>query len=209
MLRARTEASHGVLAIWLPIYLGAGAVGVLLAALLSAPGQSLETGTPTRGDIGLSKGSGPFVYAHEIALGGLNDATSLPVSLPQSEVANAKNVSHVWVTDDEGVDVQRVAIEFANREGTVTVIWQPQQYEDARAEFQAFVKEGHATATILEASQSPILVISPGTDSLKSNPAYVEVAQNGVDVNLYSDDYQVDELVAAVRSILKESGTDG
>jgi len=82
------------------------------------------------------------------------------------------------------------------------MVMKPTEMTDPVANFKSFIGSGMATARIDEGPDGPTLVIEPGTDSVKSNPAWVEYFEGKVEVSLYSKDIGTSDLLS-IASTLK------
>ena len=81
------------------------------------------------------------------------------------------------------------------------IIFAPAHYINARAHFEKFITQNHATAVIGHVHKHPALVIAPNTDACGSNPAVVEFDHKGIDVTIYSGSYGTDTLLAIANSL--------
>ncbi len=86
--------------------------------------------------------------------------------------------------------------------GEVTIMMWPNHYPDVMAYFEDWIARNTAKAEIVQVGSAPGLVIHAGTDEDASNPAWVEVVANGIDINLYSYKHSTDELLRLVGTMI-------
>lgn len=120
----------------------------------------------------------PLLGGQQIPLAGAASAVGFSVPLPDTPVASQENLTATWAV----ISRQQVALVFD--QGKVTTTLQPADYKDPASEYQAFISDNNAQAAIGKVAGQPALVITPGTDYYKTNPAWVEFDLNGIDVNI-------------------------
>jgi hypothetical protein len=135
-----------------------------------------------------------------MSLPGASAAVNLPV--PQANVPFARpgELSRVWVVRS----TRQVALVYGA--GNVTVMMAPALYGDPKAEFTRFLHENHAKAALGSVNGSVALVIAPRSDATRSNPAWVEFDNHGVDVNVVSATHGPAILMAVARSLAADGG---
>jgi hypothetical protein len=107
-------------------------------------------------------------------------AVSFPVPQPNVTAAGPDNLTRVWADRKS----QQVALVYGG--GDVTVIMARALYSDPRTEFSRFLRENHAKARLGSVDGNVALVISPDSDAKGSNPAWVELDDAGLDINVVS-----------------------
>jgi hypothetical protein len=122
----------------------------------------------------------PLPLAHRMSLSAASRAVRWPVPQAHTAIAGPRNLTTVWVDKH----ARQVALVYGN--GDVTITMAPATYRDRMAAFSTFRRENHATTKIGSIDGSVALVISPRTDSRRSNPAWVEFDENGIDINVVS-----------------------
>ncbi|MGH7868647.1 MAG: hypothetical protein ACREP9_13715, partial [Candidatus Dormibacteraceae bacterium] len=137
----------------------------------------------------------PFINEQKATIAGARAAVSFPVLLPNAAPASQSNLTQVWVDHEQ----HQVALVYSR--GKLTVMMWPATYTDPTREFRTFIAENHATAAIVRMNRQPALVIQPHTDTLHSNPAWVEFERNGIDINIVSSSYGTDALLAVADSM--------
>ncbi len=123
-----------------------------------------------------------------------------PLSFPNTPDANAQTLDAVW----ENKDLQQVALEYGSGK-TITISMLPALYPDPHAELQDQVDLGISQASLTKVNGAPTLVVQPDTDYYKTNPAWVRIISNGVDINIYSTSYGVDTLLDVANSLAPTS----
>jgi hypothetical protein len=83
----------------------------------------------------------------------------------------------------------------------VSVTMSPAVCADPQTHFSVFVRESHASSRVRSIRPYVALIISPHTDPCRSNPAWVEFDDHGVDTNVVSASRDTAALVAIARSI--------
>jgi hypothetical protein len=143
--------------------------------------------------------SQPFVNEQETTVAAAQAAVGFTVPMPNAAAANPGNLTQTWLDNDQ----PQVALEFDG--GKLTIMMGPASYQDPTTEFKTFIAENNATDSVENVNGQPALVIQPGTDAPKSNPAWVEFDQNGTDINIVSESYGTDTLLAVANSMLQSS----
>lgn len=133
---------------------------------------------------------------------------TFPVILPAADVANASQLTGVWVARYTSDDSQ-VALEFD--EGAVSILENPlanpkpdailARYQDVAATMNETI--GRTVFSIVTVGTTPVLVAQPNSDGYKSNPASVELAIGSLDVVMTSHTYSVDQLFSVAESLLQ------
>ena len=67
--------------------------------------------------------------------------------------------------------------------------------------------EKNAEAAVTQVNGQPALVITPDTDPAKTNPAWVKLDLNGIDVNIFSESYSTDQLLTVAATLAQAAGT--
>jgi hypothetical protein len=122
----------------------------------------------------------PPPLAHRMSLASASRAVRRPVPQAHTAIAGPRNLTAVWVDKE----ARQVALVYGN--GDVTITMAPATYGNPKAAFSTFRRENHATTSLGSVDGNVALVISPRTDARRSNPAWVEFDDNGVDVNVVS-----------------------
>ncbi len=136
----------------------------------------------------------PLVGAKKTTLAAAEVGADFVVPVPHSAVASTRNLSAVWLGS-----ARRVALVFSG--GEVSMELAPAAYRHPRQSFETFVSENTARASVQSLGGRPVLVIVPRTDPGRSNPAWVELDWNGVDVNIFSHHYGTRVLLRIAASL--------
>jgi hypothetical protein len=174
---------------------------VSLAAIVKA---TSEPHPVTGGSGQVADGGPPSLTGNEpLLLGGrkttlasAEKAAGYAVELPVSPAAEQRNLTQIWVNR-----LRDVALAFDG--GRVVVTMSPATYRNPAEYFQSFIRQNgrSAKAGIRQVGGRPALVIMPDTDSAKSNPAWVEFDNNGIDTNIYSQRDGTGTLLSIARSM--------
>jgi hypothetical protein len=171
-------------------------IALVVAASLVAAGCG-----NTRPAIATSSGPGgvslarPLPGAGPISLAAARAAISFPVPQPHVAAAGPANLTGIFADRKS----QQVALVYGG--GEVTVMMAPAGYADPRAQFDAFLRENHAKATLGSVDGDVALVISPDSDAHRSNPGWVEFDQDRVDINVVSATRATTVLLKVARSL--------
>jgi hypothetical protein len=127
-------------------------------------------------------------------------SSAVGFAVPQANVAIAppRTLTDVWVAG------RQVALVYQHNE--VTVLISPASHTDPTANFETFIRDPqmlatHVIARLGQIGRNVALIISPHTDACRSNPAWVEFDDRGIDINIYSDTRSTAALFAVARSI--------
>lgn len=100
--------------------------------------------------------------------------------LPSDPEANQDNLTQAWWSPGD----TEVALIFGN-DSKVEILMSPATTDDPSAAYRQTMDQINA-GSIQTVQGQPALVIKPGTDYPGTNPAWVEVMLDGVDINLES-----------------------
>jgi hypothetical protein len=120
---------------------------------------------------------------------------SFAILVPDEAPATRDTLIDVWLDSS----TNRVALEYAG--GDVNIIEAPAAYSDATDYFRSILKDGGARESITSVQGFPALAIEGKTDAFSSNPAWLEVDFDGVDINIYSSVYTVGVLTQIGESL--------
>jgi hypothetical protein len=129
-------------------------------------------------------------------------AVDFPVHAPDVPVAGPRTLTRVWVNEK----TRSLALVYGR--GDVTVMMSPAVYTDPSTKYSLFLRENHATARVGLLGQYVALLISPHTDVCRSNPAWVEFDDHGIDTNIVSATRSPAGLAAVARSIAAQPTVD-
>jgi hypothetical protein len=115
------------------------------------------------------------------------------------ERAAPDTLTRVWL--DQAND--SVALEHSG--GDVSIVESPVAYKDADSYFESIIKDGGATEALTTIQGYPALAIDGKTDVFDSNPSWLEIDFNGVNVNITSDVYAIDTLTTIGASLSESS----
>ena len=101
---------------------------------------------------------------------------------------------HVWVNKQD-----EVALVFDG--GKVTVMMWRAIYRDPVSFFKKSRAGINAKTAIVKVNGHPALVVTPHTDPVNPNPAWVEFDWSGIDVNIVSATYGTSALIAVAASM--------
>ncbi len=119
---------------------------------------------------------------------------SFRIRQPDVPIARSSGLTGVWVDQPNG----QVALVY--RDG-VTIMMAAASYHDPRVEFARFLRENHANAMLGLVGRRVALLIAPHSDATRSNPAWVEFDQGGIDINVVSATHGVASLLEVARSL--------
>jgi hypothetical protein len=147
------------------------------------------------------------VSAEKTTVEGAQATVGYPVPVPSTAAASRANLTHVWVRSSPNMPREdgRVALVFDK--GKVDVLMHRATYERAVHYFQAFIaekdKNGGVSADIGQVNEWPALIIWPGTNDGRSNPAVINFWRGGILISVYSntDAYGTDTLLAIAESM--------
>jgi hypothetical protein len=124
-------------------------------------------------------------------------------SVPESDVSVARpaNLTGVWFSRSS----RAVALVYGS--GDVAVTMARAGYSNPRANFSTFLRENHATAKLITVDGHVALVISPHSDTAKTNSAWVEFDDRGIDINVISATRGTATLLTVAQSIAAHRGT--
>ena len=154
-----------------------GSSGASVAGASAAPASPVQLATP----------SVPLLPGSETSnLTGANKALSFSVLVANDKPASPDTLNRVWL--DQTTD--SVALEYSG--GDVNMVESPVAYEDANSYFESIIKDGGATEALTTVQGYPALAIEGKTDVFDSNPSWLGIDFNGVNVNISSTAYPVD-----------------
>jgi hypothetical protein len=143
----------------------------------------------------------PLPDAHQMSLAAARVAVGIPVHEPHLAVAGLDTLTNVWVNSRS----RSVALVYGR--GDVTVMMSPAVYTDPTTNYSLFLRENHASARVGSVRQYVALIISPHTDACRSNLAWVEFDDQGIDTNIASNTHGTATLVTVARSIAADPST--
>jgi hypothetical protein len=128
--------------------------------------------------------------AEKTTVAGAQAKAGYPVPVPSTPAASPANLTHVWVNGKPIPRKERqVALVFDN--GKVDILMHRATHQSALRYFHAFIaekdKNGGVTAEIGQVNGRSALVIWPGTNYSRSNPAVVIFWRNGVFISISSN----------------------
>jgi hypothetical protein len=157
---------------------------IALVAVLSLAGAGCgQTRPPINTDSsfgGLSLAH-PLIAAHRASIAAAGRAVDFPVPQARTAVAGPATLTAVWVN----TTARQVALVYSG--GDVTVMMALAPYRHPRAAFSRYRRENHATTRLGSVDGNVALVIAPRTDAKRSNPAWIEFDDSGVDINVVSE----------------------
>jgi len=125
---------------------------------------------------------------------------SYAILVPNVEKANESNLSSVWL------DKQGDATALVFGKGEIAILMAPWKDVDSpEAVFEQDVATMHAKTRVETINGDDALVIEPDTDIDASDPAWIELAHDGVDINIESSAYGTDVLLDVARSLTAAS----
>jgi len=127
-----------------------------------------------------------------------NKALSFSVLVADHEPASTDTLTTVLLDRTN----ESVALEYSG--GDVDIVESPAAYRDADSYFEGIIKDGGATEALTTVQGHPALAIDGKTDAFDSNPSWLEIDFNGVNVNITSTALPVDTLIA-IGGSLRES----
>jgi hypothetical protein len=168
------------------------AVVIILSTTCNHPASS-SSGSP-------GKTESPIGDGTRTSLAEAEQASKKPLLLPDTPLANGQVLSEVWS--------QPIFGEFAfvyERDGKRLVV---DEYEatspNPAGAFEEEAALGVADSRIGGVNGRPALITEPRTDNVKSNPADVRFVLHGMEVNVFSDDYSTEQLIALAKSVHAE-----
>jgi hypothetical protein len=202
MLRARPAAGRTrglllVVAAWaITAVLGLVIASTVTGSGPTSAGSARHTGRlPGPGWNGNRYPLGAPGPAEKTTVAGAQAAVGFPVPVPSDPAASQASLTQAWVSTHG----RQVALVFDD--GRVDITMAPAQYQNPLRQFRTFIAENQVTAAIGQVNGQPALVITPGTDASRSNPAYVEFDRDGIDINIWSNTYRTDTLLAIASSM--------
>ena len=188
----RARWAHGFL--WVMVgWVVAVIVGLVVVAAVTR-GHAAPS-AQSAGDLSLPTLAQPFVNGQKTTVADAQAAAGFTVPMPNVTAANSGNLTQTWLDSDQ----RQVALVFDG--GKLTIMMSPATYKDPTSEFETFIAENNAVAALGQVNGQPALVIQPDTDVNKSNAAWVEFEQNGIDVNVVSDSYGTETILKAAESM--------
>ena len=166
-----------------------GSSGAPLAGGSAAPASPVQMATPS---VPLLPGSGTSTLTDA------NKALSFSVLVADHEPASTDTLTTVFLDRTN----ESVALEYSG--GDVDIVESPAAYRDADSYFEGIIKDGGATEALTTVQGYPALAIDGKTDAFDSNPSWLEIDFNGVNVNITSTALPVDTLIA-IGGSLRES----
>jgi hypothetical protein len=172
-----------------------GSLGLILAIVL-VTGVMRSGGSARCSIVAGPRNGSPLFGGRITTVAGAQEAAGFPVLVPDVQAARLANLTHTWV-NDQGY----VALVFAA--GKVTITLAPAIYSNALSDYQRFIAQTNAAATIVYVHGQPALVITPHTDACGTNPAWIELDRRGTDINIYSSSYGTDALLPVAGSLMQ------
>jgi hypothetical protein len=129
------------------------------------------------------------------SLEGASGGVSFSILVADSAPATQETLGKVWLDAQDDM----VALEYSS--GDIDVVESPATYTDAKAYFQSIIDDGGAKESLTTVKGYPALAIEGKTDAFSSNPSWLEVDFDGVDVSISSMVYSVDTLNAIASSL--------
>jgi hypothetical protein len=179
---------------WVFVVVAAVASLGLIAAVVLISGVLRSGGSAECSKGGGPRNGSPLGLSRTTTVPDAQAAAGFPVLVPHVQAARPANLTHAWIDDR-----RRVAQVFAG--GKVTITLARANYPDALTDFQRFIAQNHAAATIGRVHKQPALVISPRTDGCRTNPAWIEFDHRGIDINIYSTSYGTQTLLSVADSL--------
>jgi hypothetical protein len=187
-----------------PKYALALAIGLLVAV-----GIGMSLGGPSEPETRVLSGpypvealDGPFPVASAVSLEDAQKAVSFGVLLSTSKFADKDSLGQVWVTPSSDEETEsKIALVYSTGGGTLTIIEQVKQFGSVDKAFGDVLAQGSAEASVVADGRAPMLVIQPNSDDFESNPAYVEVVIDGVDINIFSDELSAADHVGVAKTL--------
>lgn len=139
-------------------------------------------------------GQPPILGATRVSLATAKAQTPFPLMLPADQNANVSNLTQIWWSSAD----QEVALVFGPK---IEVFEEPSTITDPQSAFQDFLDQNLSKASIQTIQGQPALVIEPGTDYPGTNPAFVRVVLNGVNLAIQSDVLTSAQLVNVAESM--------
>jgi hypothetical protein len=134
-----------------------------------------------------------------VSLDEAKQALRYNVVLPDSSGANDGTITSVWLQEQS----QKLGVVYGDSD--ISLVMEPTDFTDGgAARFSQYVKSGIAESEVRSVGDQQILVVFPGTDALGSNPSYVEIVWNGLDISLFSKVESPDVLLEAVAGLLHQ-----
>jgi hypothetical protein len=143
----------------------------------------------------------PLIVASRVSLDAARRLVKFPVPEADINVAKPANLTGVWFSHS----LRAVALVYGS--GDVAVTMTRAEYSDPRANYSTFLRENHATAKLSTVNGHVALVISPHSDAAKTNPAWVEFDDRGIDINVISATRGTPTLMMVAQSLAANDGT--
>ena len=167
MLRLRNRRpAFWIIASWIVTTL-AGITIVGLAGGGCTAHTTQDDGTPA----GVSAAT-PLANAQQMSVARASSAIGFKVPVPATSIASQGNLTATWAR----ADMRQVALVFD--QGKLTIVIQPAVYQDPSTDYQTFISENSAQASVSHVAGLPVLTITPNTDYYRTNPALVRFDLN-------------------------------
>jgi hypothetical protein len=184
--RRRPTVRHAavwIISSWIVVTL----IGVTIAGVTGGrgPHRGARSGTLA----GLSAAQ-PLLGGQQVSVTAASSVVGFNVPVPKTSIASQGNLTATWAVASR----QQVALVFD--QGKLDVVMKAAIYQDPTSEYQTFICDTNAKATISQVNGLPALVIPPDTDYSHTNLAWVEFDLSGVNVDIFSASYSTDQLLA-------------
>lgn len=175
-----------------------GVAVIAMTASSAATSGSGGTRTSAAGSPGPINYNQPFLGGNITTIASAEAAVGFKVPLPSSPAANQATLTRVWVNRQH-----QVALVFGR--GRMLVMMLRAIYRDPATFFKKSRPGINAKTAVMQVNGNPVLVITPHTDPVNPNPAWVEFSQHGIDINIVSAGYGTRTLLAAAASMMKHA----
>jgi hypothetical protein len=141
-------------------------------------------------------GDAPFPGT-SVSLDEAKGALSYAVFLPEVSQANDQVVSSVWLQEQS----QKLGVVYGDTD--ISLVIEPTDFSDGgAARFERYVRSGIAKSDVQLINGHQVLSVYPGTDTLGTNPSYVELVLDGLDISMFSKSEDPQVLLGAMKSLL-------
>jgi hypothetical protein len=151
---------------------------------LDAPALTMPSGAP------------PIIGAVEVSLAAAESVAPFPLLLPSDPNANTDNLTQIWWSPPD----QEMALLFG-QDSAVEILMSPSTTDNPGGSYQEFLDQNLSKASIETVQGQPALVIEPGTDYPGTNPAFVRVTLDNVDVAIQSHTLSDSDLLQIAESL--------
>jgi hypothetical protein len=174
-----------------------------LALILWGRGHPIAE-SRTTGSGGVLASDSPIGDGERTDFATADSQTKHVMLLPDSPLANSSDLEQVWTQPA----FDEVALVYSTNGKSLVVDQYQSQRGDPADPTNSFKEEMQATsaeARIGDVSGNPALITEGGTDANKTNPSDVIFIVNGIEVNLFSDNYSTDELLKVAGTVAPEN----